>query len=215
MLPFVTLGVMFWFLTHFTWYLGLPLAFMVCMGAVSLLDVSDMPSPGCALDVRALTHRDVGDGRCGPIRQPLRGTLELINTPAMAAFFQASFVWCLIPYCVYIMQGTRAVNPQPPPDTAYESAAVLTSRRRVGLAARHERPDRHDGAGAVVDCRDNLHLLPHGHGRPRLRPAPRAQRGPPNHHRPRGPRPAHPSQLLRVVSGQCHLQRTWTLQSPA
>ena len=66
---------MFWCLCTFTWYLGLPLAAVVCFGCLALLE-------------------------------NLRGSIEVMNTPAMAAFFQASFAWCLIPYLMYIMQGT-------------------------------------------------------------------------------------------------------------
>jgi hypothetical protein len=63
--------------------------------------------------------------------QSLRGTVELVGTPAMAAFFQASFLWCLIPYGLYIMEGTSA-----PPPTQTERVCVcvrvyICLRKRV------------------------------------------------------------------------------------
>jgi len=43
--------------------------------------------------------------RAAASRQLLRGSEDLLNTPAMTAFFQASFFWCLVPYLAYIMEG--------------------------------------------------------------------------------------------------------------
>ena len=44
--------------------------------------------------------------RAATAPQILRGSEDLLNTPAMTAFFQASFFWCLVPYVAYIMEGS-------------------------------------------------------------------------------------------------------------